>query len=181
MCLLFWKGGHGIFNARNYIRARSAHEDETSTDESAQVLTRKMEKRSFTLSRPGVEHWPVDLQIMLGHRKHMYHFSIAVGRVPLVTLFCGLHNAFILRHCTFLTSASNTRSCKASNGYVQYKRAASGAVRKEKKRHAPTRPSSNYIPRVLSVRRTFAVRPVNNIHSRFISTTTTKSKNAPPG
>ena len=47
----------------------------------------------------------------------MYHFSIAVDRVPLVTLFCGLHNAFILRHCTFLTSASKTRSCKARNGY----------------------------------------------------------------
>ena len=63
----------------------------------------------------------------------MYHFSIAVDRVPLVTLFCGLHNAFILRHRTFLTSASKTRSCKASNGYSTREQLRGCALKKKEK------------------------------------------------
>ena len=39
--LLLLKGGHGIFNARNDLRACCTHESETGTNESAQVLTRK--------------------------------------------------------------------------------------------------------------------------------------------
>ena len=39
--LLLLKGGHGIFNVRNDLRACCTHESETGTNESAQVLTRR--------------------------------------------------------------------------------------------------------------------------------------------
>ena len=42
--LLLSKGGHGIFNVRNDGSACCAHEGETGTDESVQVLTQKDRK-----------------------------------------------------------------------------------------------------------------------------------------
>ena len=57
--LLLQNGGHGIFNARSDLSMCFAHEGEKNTEESAQVLTGKTEKRPFTLSCTVVELWPV--------------------------------------------------------------------------------------------------------------------------
>ena len=57
--LLLQNGEHGVFNARSDLSMCFAHEGEKDTEESAQVLTGKTEKRPFTLSCPVVELWPV--------------------------------------------------------------------------------------------------------------------------
>ena len=47
LVLLLLKGGDGIFNVRNDLCACCAHEGETGTDESAQVLTQKNSKTAL--------------------------------------------------------------------------------------------------------------------------------------
>ena len=51
----FRKGGQGIFNVRNNLSACYVHESHTGIDKYAQMLIRKTEKRSLTLSQQGVE------------------------------------------------------------------------------------------------------------------------------
>ena len=53
---LLSKDRRGIFNVRNGFSACSAHEDESGTDESAQVLTRTNWRNAFfNRTQPGVE------------------------------------------------------------------------------------------------------------------------------